>query len=527
MGSGESTPRQTGPMLLIDEQWKFFGNYTNRNFRYTSPYVYVGGQSDGRYVVRGGYTWNTFRILEWSFTSIINKVPEHGDEATKINYWKGLLVTYLPYMLPNVPPTGSIRKLIDQVVELKLVLEAKNNLDSDPDTQARTIDYYHKTKLLFSPIDNKYLAIIGGVSKNIAGSDYLSDIIKRFLEGKIREQFARDSLLRGNETDEKFFLSICVKVIEDKPLNMYGDNETPITTITKEAYDDNELKGVGIFDNVDSLKGACKFFLFIVRKKKCSKYIMQNTREAPNEDEYRTCRIVGVEAINKPQSVLDYEKEAKEGFENFDGNRSVSESVNQSTSESVNQSTSGGDKTSKSNLQKIEKFKENNIFKKIETNLKLVLGYTLIIIIIGVLIYISPAVFNLLYSLIANYIIPSLLAILGVLGETLMVMTKLVSASMEALFALIGTISEGTISILSSIFSVISDLVMVFIRFGADGASGAVHYVIDQLSTVFKIITEGGQSILELIYNLFSSLAEKIFNYMKKYYMTINNIEGE
>ena len=113
------------------------------------------------------------------------------------------------------------------------------------------------------------------------------------------------------------FMNACVKVIEDKPLNLYGDNETPIKTITKEAYDDNELKYAGIFDSVDSLKGVCKYLLFIVRKKNCSKYIMQNTKEAPDEDEYRKCRIVGVEAINKPQSVLDAEKEAKEGFENF------------------------------------------------------------------------------------------------------------------------------------------------------------------------------------------------------------------
>ena len=512
MGGGESKPRITGPMLLIDEQWRIFGNYQNGNYRYTSPYVYVGGQSDGRYVVKGGYTWNTQRILEWSFNSIINKIPEHGDEATKINYWKGLLVAYLPGLLPNVQPNEIIKNLVDQIVELKLILAAKKeNLDSDPNTQARTIDYYHKTKLLFSPIDNKYLAIVGTVSKNIEKSDYLSNIIRNFLEGKIRQQFARDSLLRGNENDEKFFFSMCVKVIEDKPLNMYGDNETPITTVQKEAYDDNELKYAGIFKDVESLKGACKFFLFIVRKKKCSKYIMQNTREAPNEDEYRTCRIVGVEAINKPQSVLDAEKEAKEGFENFDGNRSASESTNQS----------------ESNLPKVEKFQENNIFKKIETNLKLVLGYALILAVIGILLYISPAVFNSLYNVSANYIIPAIIAIFGVLGETILVMTKLVSASMEALFALIGTISEGTFNILSSIFSVISDLFMVFIKFGADGASGVTNYVIDQLSTVFKIITEGGQSILELIYNLFSSLAEKIFNYMKKYYMTINNIEAE
>jgi hypothetical protein len=68
---------------------------------------------------------------------------------------------------------------------------------------------------------------------------------------------------------------------------------------------------------------------------------------------------------------------------------------------------------------------------------------------------------------------------------------------------------------------------MVFIKFFADGSSVTVNYGIDQLSTLFKIIAEGGQSILVLIYNLFSSLAENIFNYIKKFYMTINNIEEE
>jgi len=511
MGGGESKPRVTGPMLLIDEQTRVFYAYQYSGYWYRSPYNYIAYSPDGDGRGGKGQTYDAQSILELSFNYIINKVPEHGDEATKINQWKELLVFYLPNILPRVKPNNTIKQLVDQLVELKLTLESKNDLDSNPNTQTRTIDYYHNTKLLYSPIDNKYLAIIGGVSKNIAGSDYLSNTIRNFLERKIRQQFTRDSLLKGYENDDKFFYSMCVKVIEDKPLNMYGDNETPIPNINKEAYDDSELKRVGIFENVESLKGACKFLLFIVRKKKCSKYIMQNTREAPDENEYRTCRIVGVDAINKPQSVLDAEKEAKEGFENFEDSQSTSESVNQTTS----------------TLPKIEKFQENNIFKKIETNLKLVLGYTLIVAVIGILLYISPAVFNLLYSLIANYIIPTILAILSVLGETLLVMTKLVSASMEALFALIGIISEGTINILSSIFSVISDLFMVFMRFGADGASGAVHYVIDQLSTVFKIITEGGQSILELIYNLFSSLAEKIFNYIKKYYMTINNIEAE
>lgn len=204
MGGGESKPRVTGPMLLIDEQWRIFPNYQNRNYRYKSIYNYISEQPDGR----GGWgqRYDAQSILELSFNHIINKIPEHGYEATKINYWKGLLVTYLPGLLRNVQPNEIIKQLVDQIVELKLILAAKNeNLDSDQNTQARTIDYYHYTKLLFSPIDKKYLAIIGGVSKNIVESNYLSDVIRNFLERKIRQQFTRDGLLKGNEDDEKFF----------------------------------------------------------------------------------------------------------------------------------------------------------------------------------------------------------------------------------------------------------------------------------------------------------------------------------
>jgi len=488
MGGGNSTPVDTRPMEWINEQTKLLPNYANNIFSYTDRIYYVnnGVLNDAAWGKQG---WSTQSMLEYNFYYIINKVPINVFEAIAINKWKETLVNYLPYLVRYVNPTSPIKNLIDQLVELKFVLAAKENLDSDPNTQANVINYYHNTKLLFNPIDNKYVSMISGVGKNTLQSNYLFNTIYTFLYGKIIQQFTRDGLLRGNENDLKFFFNMCVKVIEDKPYNLYGDNETEIKTITKMSYDDADLATAGIFKDVESLKGSCKFLLFLYRKKNCSKYIMQNTKEVPNENDYRTCRIVGTIAINKPQKILEAEKESKEGFEN----NSQSESI-----------------------PKVEKFEENNIFKKIETNLKLILGYTLIVIVICVLMYIAPSVFNSLYILVANYIIPSLLAILSVLGETVMVMTKLISTSMEALFGVI-----------INLITLIYNFVMIFIKFGADGASGAVHYVIDQLSTVFKIITEGGQSILELIYNLFSSLAEKIFNYMKKYYMTINNIEAE
>lgn len=237
----------------------------------------------------------------------------------------------------------------------------------------------------------------------------------------------------------------------------------------------------------------------------------KNLIPMPDADTYRSCKIIGVEPIKKPDAIIQAENSSNqnEGFE---------QSFSKSTSEYT---------TSETFLNKplnIEKF---NIFTKIENNLKLILGYVIITVIIGILIYISPAVFKTLYTIIAYFIIPAIQAILPVIGDTLIVMTKLISTSFEALFSLISTLSEGTFNILSKIFSIILDLVMVFIKFGADGISGVVFYVINQLSTLFKIITEGGYSILELTFNLFSSLAEKIFNYIKKFYMSINNIEGE
>jgi flagellar biosynthesis protein FlhB len=106
--------------------------------------------------------------------------------------------------------------------------------------------------------------------------------------------------------------------------------------------------------------------------------------------------------------------------------------------------------------------------------------------------------------------------ILSFIGDTLMIMTQLISKSMEGLFEL-----------LKNIFTIILDFIIIFIRFGSDGISGVVYYFINQFSTIFKVTGDSIGVLFELLINLFSWIGDKIFNYMKKFYMTINNIQAE
>ena len=263
MGGGNSTPIDTRPMEWINEQTRRLSNYANGRFSYTDR-IYKINSGVLNDAVWGKQGWSTESMLEYSFNYIMNKVPSHFFEAIAINKWKIALVPYLPNFLMHVNRNNTtIKKLVDQLVELRFILAAKENLDSDSRTQASVINYYHRTKLLLDPIDIKYINIIGGVSKNTLISDNLYYTIYNFIYGKITQQFTRDNLLVPG--DFKFFLNMCVKVIEDKPLNQYGDNETVIEGISKEAYNDDELAGAGIFKNVDSLKGACKYLLFLIR----------------------------------------------------------------------------------------------------------------------------------------------------------------------------------------------------------------------------------------------------------------------
>jgi len=587
MGGGSSKPRETGEMvwLRLNLDKSLFKNYLNNNSielpRHTFWYNSGAKRLDVDYQSNGPNTYhNSQQMLEFSFNYIINKIPEHGNESNAINNWKEILINLTPRLIERnfVRASPTIKALLDQLFDIKLIDATKRNLDGDINVQIELIKYYYDTYLKIYPINSQFIGILGGFNKSILYYEdpkltdgyqkrasvrlrgylffILVDKIGRAFRNKglinnliididsneiknllnsILYSFSNNSIINTlqlnsnpniNKRELRNFFNMCVKVIEDKPLNKYGNGDSIKGLENKQPFTDSELAGGNIFDNVESLKGACKFALFLYRKNTCYKYIMntnarnlskeqteaaKNLIPMPDADTYRSCKIIGVEPIKKPDAIVQAENSSNqnEGFE---------QSFSKSTSEYT---------TSETFLNKplnIEKF---NIFTKIENNLKLILGYVIITVIIGILIFISPAVFKTLYTIIKDFIIPAIQAILPVIGDTLIVMTKLISTSFEALFSLISTVSEGTFNILSKIFSIILDLVMVFIKFGADGISGVVFYVINQLSTLFKIITEGGYSILELTFNLFSSLAEKIFNYIKKFYMSINNIEGE
>ena len=486
-------------------------------------------------------------------STIFNKVPVHGDEAEKIIFWKIMLSNLLPYIVPRIkmyPQINGPNGFIDKLVDFYITRQSKeNDLENNYNTQADTIEYYQNTKLLASPIDKKYISLIGGLMKsitfqfgeidkksgtlsrasgpNLNGSIRLYSSIYFFILDAIGKQFRKSKLIKilprnmkPTSSDFKFFLNMCVKVIEDKQLNLYGDG-TEIPNIREDPFTDAELKQFGVFEDLESLQGCCRFLLFLIRKKNCTTYIMQNTKSVADEDTYRICKISGAEPLIKPQSIIDEENSKKEGFtnsisglENIGGLEGFNSIQSSPSSQSFNSSPSS---------PIIEHMADVPIFTKVGNNLRLVLGWVLIVIIIGILFYISPAVFNVIYNISANYLIPFLLMALSFIGETLMIMTKLISKSLEGVIELF----QNIFVLLQYIFSIISDFIIILIRFGSDGISGVVRYFIDQFSTIFKVTGDSIGVFFELLINLFSWIGDKIFNYMKKFYMTINNIQAE
>ena len=525
MGSGDSKPAPTAEMNWIDRQSILLIPRINGNQK--GPL--------------------TEMVLISS--TIFNKVPSNGDEADKINSWKITLSNLLPYLVTRIKMYEQIKGpngFIDKLVDFYITRQGKeNDLENNIETQANTIEYYQNTKLVASPIDKKYLSLIGGLMKsvtyqfgeidkrtgtisygggpNLNGSIRLYSIIYYFILNAIGKQFRNDKFIKilpqymsANSSEYKFFLNMCVKVIEDKQLNLYGDG-TEIPGIREDPYTDAELKQFGVFEDLESLKGCCRYLLFLIRKKNCTTYIMQNTKSVADENTYRICKISGAEPLIKPQSIIDEENSKKEGFTNsISGLENIGGLEGFEGLEGLPSLPSLPSVNSLPSSPLIEHMADVPIFTKIGDNLRLVLGWVLIVIIIGILFYISPAVFNSIYNILANFLVPLLLMILSFIGDTLMIMTKLISTSMEALFEL-----------LKNIFTVIFDFIIIFIRFGADGISGVVHYFIDQFSTIFKVTGDSIGVFFELLINLFSWIGDKIFNYMKKFYMTINNIQEE
>jgi len=426
MGGGGSKPnlRITERMQLIAQMRPYFDNMSNANINKTTNYLVA--------------TYN-----------MLSSPPEHIFEAVSILQWKIKLIQILPKLveLKAFTYTPITKQLLEKMVDIYIEgARTSRNLETDYNTQFDVVKYYNDVMLSAgNPINKKYISMISGLASSmiyhtlpgakgpqLIGSFKLYTITYEFLLRKIVSQFEKDGLISGgaNETNFSnflFFLNMCVRVIDDKKLNAYND-DSKIVGISKESYDDAEIKNFGLFDDLDSLKSACKLFLFLYRKKNCSKYIEMNNKLVPDYNTYRKCKVTGFEAVNKPPEEVARLKEKAESSD-----EKVKELFTQ---------------------PKIEKFA---LLKEVETNIKLVGGYVLILIIIGVLLAVFPSVITNVY----NFVVPIIIYILTIFAELIAVVGKCFFLAGEGLVFFV-------ISILSSILGMISITTGVTVEFFKD-----------------------------------------------------------
>jgi len=426
MGGGGSKPnlRITERMQLIAQMRPYFDNMSNANINKTTNYLVA--------------TYN-----------MLSSPPEHIFEAVSILQWKIKLIQILPKLveLKAFTYTPITKQLLEKMVDIYIEgARTSRNLETDYNTQFDVVKYYNDVMLSAgNPINKKYMSMISGLASSmiyhtipgakgpkLIGSFRLYTLTYEFLLRKIVSQFEKDGLIKGGANEANFnnflfFLNMCVRVIDDKRLNAYND-DSKIVGVSKESYDDAEIKNFGLFDDLDSLKSACKLFLFLYRKKNCSKYIEMNNKLVPDYNTYRKCKVTGFEAINKPPEEVARLKEKAESSD-----EKIKELFTQ---------------------PKIEKFA---LLKEVETNIKLVGGYVLILIIIGVLLAVFPSVITNVY----NFVVPIIIYILTIFAELIAVVGKCFFLAGEGLVFFV-------ISILSSILGMISITTGVTVEFFKD-----------------------------------------------------------
>ena len=437
--------------------------------------------------------------------------------------------------------------------------------------QYNTINYYNQTKLSSdSPIDKKYIGMISSVlnymliflpitmnvedenndytrilqSRNQAAIFSLQyyNLVYNFLKSKILAQFKITGLMNDLKTDDDFifFLNFCVKVVEDKDLDKYNDG-TEIKGINMEGtYTDEELKTHNIFEDLDSFKNTCKIFLYLHRKKNCSRYIMPNNKLNIKYNNYRKCKISGFEPIKKPKEEINRlerqkeDKEAGESSDITDENRAVKQK--EGFFNNFNKLIENYDNS------------ENNIFKQVGKNLKLVFGYVLVLIIIGILIIISPTIFNITHTIISNYLVPAIVYILGVLAQMFTIVGKTLLMSGEGLFFFVVGLITPIFNILKIVVGMSADLLKdIFLSFmniiglsTSTLASKTGESTISLLGLSSKMFGDIGSTIftklsdfITLLFDIIikspgvilGNISKIIFDNSKKIYMTINNIE--
>lgn len=597
-GGSKAQPRYTETMQLIDQMNNYFAIIIITNVQKKCENTTCRATRrvrDGWRFWKPGwkykdecYLWNqrcwmeqvgnvdkttTYMASTWN---IYSKIPEHGAEADKINFWKDQIEKYMPNLIKyrkfRINPVTNL--LILKTTERYFDKARTRGLGENIQVQFEAIKYYIDTVIeAGNPIDKRFMGMLGTLSKSVInftlpsawtagrtpietavkvvqrnGSISLYNLLYDFLQRKILDQYNMDvqkvPIDLNKERDFVFFLNYCVKVSEDKEINKYNDG-TDIPGMTRESYEDEELKQHKIFDDVESLKNACKYFLYLYRKKNCSKYIMPKTKEVPDYNTFRKCKITGYEPLNKPAEEIERikrverEKEEGESSQITDENRAAIEAATKEKFTNIEKSDN------------IEKFENNNIFKRVVENLKLVLGYVLVLVLIGCLIVLAPTIFEKAYYVTSNYLIPFLQNVLLTLGQTLLVVGKLLITS-----------GEGIIFFVIGIFTAIFELLKVTFGISIDVLKDLASNTFESLKTTFKIFTEGSVPLFDIVVSFFNvivkivtdsgkglimlvqdiiaiigdiitkgmatvigNISKNIFENSKKFYMTINNIE--
>lgn len=475
-------------------------------------------------------------LLAWN---IFSAVPGFEREANKINQLKDYLEQWFPNGIDKDlcdNRNETIQMLIQKLVERMMERKRKEGFDKNFKIQYDTISYYNDVVIKSGNlIDKKYISMISSLNKSITyhisppsnpnqdsmrWSEELYKYIYDFLIEKVKAQFQIHGVVQPGElTGDKMlmFMNACVKVIEDKDLDKYND-DTEITGVGIVTYDDEQLKNNRIFDDLESLKGACKLILFCYRKKNCMKYMDPKNKTVPDYTTFRQCKISGVEPLVKPQEELDRIQANKD------------KSSEPFTVESPN-------------VEKFVNRETKNIFGEVEKNLKLVFGYVLVLCIIGVIIYISPSLFTFFYNII-SFILVQLAQYVGIVG-TLFVSSieGLVTGVVQLLtfiasaFGIVFGISQSVITdMLTGIVSTIGLMFQISSNVIADIIASITSTIgiMSQVSNnvVFDMFKDLFQSLNIVLTGLFQgsvstiqNFLEFIFNKLKKYYMFINNIE--
>ena len=475
-------------------------------------------------------------LLAWN---IFSAVPGFEREANKINQLKDYLENWFPEGVRSHLfdyENETVKMLIQKLVERMMERKRKEGFDKNFKIQYDTISYYNDVVIKSGNlIDKKYISMISSLSKSITyhisppsnpdsesirWSEALYNYINGYLIEKVKAQFQIHGVVQPGElTGDKMlmFMNACVKVIEDKDLDKYND-DTQITGVGIVTYDDEQLKNNRIFDDLESLKGACKLILFCYRKKNCMKYMDPKNKTVPDYTTFRQCKISGVEPLVKPQEELDRIQANKD------------KSSEPFTVESPN-------------VEKFVNRETKNIFGEVEKNLKLVFGYVLVLCIIGVIIYISPSLFTFFYNII-SFILVQLAQYVGIVG-TLFVSSieGLVTGVVQLLtfiasaFGIVFGISQSVITdMLTGIVSTIGLMFQISSNVIADIIASITSTIgiMSQVSNnvVFDMFKDLFQSLNIVLTGLFQgsvstiqNFLEFIFNKLKKYYMFINNIE--